>query len=80
MPTYNFRNKETGEITEVDMRISELDQFKQDNPQLETIIGSTALHSGQGLGKKPDQSFRELLKHIKKGNSKGHSKSTINDW
>ena len=35
MPTYDFMNKETGEITEHVMRISELDAFKEANPHLE---------------------------------------------
>ena len=34
MPTYIFKNTETEEIFEQQMRISELDQFKKNNPQL----------------------------------------------
>ena len=34
MPTYIFKNKDNGEITEIQMRISDLDQFKQSNPNL----------------------------------------------
>ena len=34
MPTYIFKNTETEEIFEQQMRISELDQFKENNPQL----------------------------------------------
>ena len=80
MPTYSFKDVDTGDVTEHIMKISDLDQFKKDNPNLQQVLGAPGLHSGQGLGKKPDQSFRELLSHIKKGNSKGTSKSTINDW
>lgn len=32
MPTYVFRNKETGEQFEQVMRMSELDPFRADNP------------------------------------------------
>jgi len=32
------------------------------------------------LNKKPDSGFRDLLKTIKKGNSKGLSKSTVNTF
>ena len=35
MPTYVFRNKETDEIVEHEMKMSELDQFKEDNPNLQ---------------------------------------------
>lgn len=34
MPTYIFKNTETEEIFEQQMRISELDQFKENNPKL----------------------------------------------
>jgi len=80
MPTYNFKDTGTGEVSEHTMKIAELDQFKLDNPHLQQVLGIPGLHSGQGLGQKPDQSFRELLSHIKKGNSRGLNKSTINDW
>ena len=32
MPTYVFQNTETGEIFEKVMKMSELDQYKLDNP------------------------------------------------
>lgn len=38
MPIYKFKEKESGEITEVSLRISELDQYKEDNPSLEQVI------------------------------------------
>ena len=34
MPTYIFKNKRTDEIFEKQMRISELDEYKKDNPDL----------------------------------------------
>ena len=34
MPTYIFKNTKTNEIFEQQMRISELDVFKEDNPDL----------------------------------------------
>lgn len=34
MPTYIFKNTKTNEIFEQQMRISELDVFKKDNPDL----------------------------------------------
>lgn len=66
MPTYQFENVQSGEIQEFHMKISELDDFKSNNPQLKQVhltpfeIGDTIR---MGI-KKPDQSFRELLKHI----------------
>tara|TARA_B100000927_G_scaffold201128_1_gene162834 strand:- start:930 stop:1199 length:270 start_codon:yes stop_codon:yes gene_type:complete len=34
MPTYIFKNKKSDEIFEKQMRISELDDFKKENPDL----------------------------------------------
>ena len=34
MPTYIFKNKKTDEIFEQQMRISELDEYKKENPDL----------------------------------------------
>ena len=34
MPTYIFKNKRTDEIFEQQMRISELDEYKKENPDL----------------------------------------------
>jgi len=66
MPTYQFENVQTGEIKELYMKMSELDEFKTNNPQYKQVhlstfgIGDTVR---MGL-RKPDQSFRELLKDI----------------
>lgn len=80
MPMYNIRNKKTGQITDaISMSISEGEQWELDNPEFEIAIGQPLIHSGSGLSK-PDSSFRDLLSTIRKGNSRGISKSTINDF
>ena len=38
MPTYNFENTETGEITEEIMKISDRDIYLSENPQLKGIM------------------------------------------
>lgn len=35
MPQYEFKNKETGEVKELSLRISEYDQWVTDNPNWE---------------------------------------------
>ena len=35
MPTYEFRNNETGEIEEYLLSFSAIDKFKEENPHLE---------------------------------------------
>jgi hypothetical protein len=43
MPTYQFKDKETGEIVEHRMSYSVLDDFKKDNPNLEVYISAENL-------------------------------------
>lgn len=79
MPTYNFRNLETGEETTLMMKMSELDDYKAKNPHLQQFLtGAPSIGDAHRMGvvKTPD-SFNSLLKHIKKGNSKGITDSTI---
>mgnify|MGYP001033134080 CR=1 FL=1 len=80
MPFYTFRNEDTGEVQELQMKISELDDFKAANPNMKQLItGAPSIGDPHrmGVSKTPD-SFNSLLKHIKKGNSKGITQSTIN--
>jgi len=80
MPTYKFLNNDTGEEYENFMSISSLDEYLKTNPHLTQLVnGAPALSSGRGM-KKPDQGFRDLLKNIKEGNSKGISRSTVNTF
>ena len=40
MPTYDFKNLDTGEITEYMMSVSQMEQFKADNPNMQQVISS----------------------------------------
>lgn len=40
MPTYSFRDKQTGEEFDVFMSISELDTFLEDHPELEKLLSA----------------------------------------
>lgn len=66
MPTYVFRNKETGEQFEQVMKISELDSFRAENPQLETVIQAVAFGDPTKLSstRKFDSGFKEVLQKI----------------
>jgi len=67
MPTYNFRNKETDEEFEVTMRISELDEYKANNPHLEQFLtGTPNIVSGVNHNKKIPQWHKDNLKEMKK--------------
>lgn len=66
MPTYVFRHKETGEQFEKIMKISELDTFRAENPQLETVIQAVAFGDPTKLSstRKFDTGFKEVLQRI----------------
>jgi hypothetical protein len=66
MPTYVFRNKETGEQFDKILKMSELDSFRADNPQLETVIQAVAFGDPTKLSstRKFDTGFKEVLQRI----------------
>ena len=74
MPTYDFRHKETGEIIEKVMKVSERDDFLRDNPDYESVIlGAPSIGDPIRLGvRKPDQGFREVLQKAKAAHPKGN--------
>lgn len=64
MPRYDFRNKETGEITEHIMRIAELDAFKEANPHLEQTLTRAPAFAGDHITIRKDTGFKEVLQKI----------------
>lgn len=78
MPLYDFKNKETGELTEVSLSMSQYDEYCANNPHLERYhAGAPTIGDPIRLGlKKPDDAFRDKLKDIKRK----HYKSNINTF
>lgn len=64
MPTYEFRNKETGEVTEVFMKISAKEQYLIDNPHLEQTMTQAPAFAGDHITIKKDTGFKEVLQKI----------------
>jgi len=69
MPTYNFRNKETGEITEEFMSISAREEYLKENVHLESYMEHPPQfnYSGQGFRSvtdRTDNTFKEVLQKI----------------
>ena len=66
MPTYSFRNKETGEQFDKFMSISARETYLQENPQLETMItGAPMICDPVRVGvTKRDTGFKEVLQKI----------------
>ena len=66
MPTYSFRNKETGEVFDKFMRIDDRAEFLTQNPHLESIITGAPAFTGDHISaiKKYDTGFKEVLQKI----------------
>lgn len=64
MPTYSFRNKETGEVFDQMMRIAAKEQYLKDNPHLEQVITGAPAFAGDHITIKKDTGFKEVLQKI----------------
>lgn len=64
MPTYDFRNKETGEVFEKVMKIADKEQYLLDNPHLEQTITTAPAFAGDHIILKKDTGFKEVLQRV----------------
>ena len=66
MPTYDFENTKTGEVTTEMMSMSELDIFKKKNPHMKQLITKVNIVSGvMGMGRmKSDGGWNDNLQRI----------------
>jgi hypothetical protein len=82
MPTYCFRNKSTNKYHEEFMSISALELYLSNNLDLEvSITGAPSIGDPVRLGiRKPDSSFRDVLKEIKGKHDAKFTRSTINTF
>lgn len=78
MPLYTFKNKETGETFDTLISLSEREKYLNDNPQLEQVLGTTAIGDSVRLGiRRPDDGFREVLSKIHAANYKSNLKDKL---
>ncbi len=72
MPTYRFRNKTTGVEWEKFMKISELDDYKEEN-NCSTVITEVNLATGHGdnIDAKTDAGWKETLAKISEAHPDG---------
>ena len=78
MPTYDFENTKTGEVTTEMMSIAELDEFKKNNPHMEQFLTRAPAISGGivGMGRmKNDDGWREMQSRI----AEAHPQSNFAD-
>ena len=65
MPTYTFLNTDTQEEFDIFLSMSKLDEYKKENPNLESVIGAPAIGDSVRLGVRTiDNGFREVLSKI----------------
>ena len=66
MATYTFRNKETNEIFDHSMRMSEYDSYIENNPNVERYYDrSDAMNIVSGVGGiRTDNGFKEVLSKV----------------
>jgi hypothetical protein len=78
LANYTFLNKDTQETFTVSMSMSEHDQYLKDNPHLvQQFVSAPGIGDSARLGlRKPDDSFRDVLRSIKKRNPR----STVNTF
>lgn len=76
MPTYKFKNKQTGKQWTELMSISEMEKLLASDNNLELMVHGAPMIGHRTLTKKPDSGFRDVLKTIKKK----HRGSKINTW
>lgn len=72
MPLYEFRNRETGEVSETTLRISEYDQYLEDNPDLERIFtkGLGLVSDSKSPLTRAGKNWEDHLSRIKKGSGR----------
>ncbi len=81
MPTYSFKNTETGEEFDKFMSISAREQYLKDNPTIQPLItSSAAICDPVTIGvRQTDSGFKEVLKTIHK-RSPGSNLNKYNLW
>jgi len=77
VPTYDFENTKTGEVTTEIMSMSDLDKFKKKNPHMKQLITRVNIVSGVvGMGgMKNDNGWREMQSRI----AEAHPQSNFAD-
>jgi hypothetical protein len=77
MPTYTFKDTNTGEVFDKFLKISELDEYSESNPHLEKVISAPNLISGAKSARQiAGNEWNNHLDRIKKGSGRGNTIKT----
>ena len=78
MPTYRFRDKDTGTEFDKFLSISAREDFLKSNPNYEQVIQGTMLGDSVRLGVRTvDGGFREVLSRINSANPRSNLKDKL---
>lgn len=82
MPRYSWKNLNTGEEFTTVMTMAEREEYVKANPHVQQqLIAAPALGDSIRMGMvKPPESFRDILREVKKKNSRGLTRSTVNTF
>jgi hypothetical protein len=65
MPSYDFKNKDTGEIITTMMPISDLDKYKEEHPELERYFGNQNVTATYGAPV-ASEGFKEVMSKVQR--------------
>lgn len=66
MPTYDFKNEETGETVTHYLSFKEREEFLENNPQYKQVLAAPAFGDSVRLGiRRHDDNFNDVLKNVK---------------
>lgn len=78
MPTYKFRDKDTGQEFDKFMSISAREDFLKSNPNYEQVLQSAMLGDSVRLGVRTvDGGFKEVLSRINSANPRSNLKDKL---
>lgn len=64
MATYKFKNTDTAEVFEVEMSVTQIDDYKVQHPQYKQLVTGFACVSNLTSSNKTPDGFRDLLGNI----------------
>jgi predicted nucleic acid-binding Zn ribbon protein len=78
MPTYQYKHKETGEVIEKFQKLSERDEWREQNPEWESHIGSAPglVSASKSALSMAGDGWNDQLNRIKKGAGQSNTVNT----
>ena len=70
MPTYCFRDNETGEVHEEIMKMDDREKYLKDNSNLTQVLEMPRIVSGVAGARHSDDNFKDVLRNIKHNHPK----------